>query len=353
MLVEEEWHVAMRTRHYLISQCLDLPFEFAWMALYNQGHDTNVLNITSLTRLTLHLYTYRPAFINFLADLRVLQHTQTINKRTPAKTTLPTPGAGAHFVLNVGSLENSTMCMLFGPPPSTLSRTLRKAEKALTQALDGYKPARISWPSPSRQTKLAKLVEAQEPLLKHTFGFIDGKMFRQLFGYMHIQQPLNADLQNAMYNEWLHSVFVTGPICFASDGCIIWCNHKCPGSWNDSAILFEFRLELTDRRFCPDERMNVVSVSAFPCSTAMTGRILTPLKNADLGRILSSLQSSARMLHTAITSVRQDHEWGMGSIQKVFIRLNLLLPYDPELRGLRLNNLFWLANYRVRVIEIS
>ncbi|KAE8898956.1 hypothetical protein PF001_g16994 [Phytophthora fragariae] len=41
------------------------------------------------------------------------------------------------------------------------------------------------------QEELAKLVEAREPLLKHTFGFIDGKNFK-------VQQPSNADLQNAI-----------------------------------------------------------------------------------------------------------------------------------------------------------
>ncbi|KAE9065446.1 hypothetical protein PF010_g28199 [Phytophthora fragariae] len=35
------------------------------------------------------------------------------------------------------------------------------------------------------------LVEAREPLFKHTFGFIDGKNLR-------VQQPSNADLQNAI-----------------------------------------------------------------------------------------------------------------------------------------------------------
>ncbi|KAJ8571386.1 hypothetical protein ON010_g5448 [Phytophthora cinnamomi] len=100
----------------------------------------------------------------------------------------------------VGSMEQSSLCMMFGAPPSTISRTLRHAEKALAGALDGYAP----------------LVEAREPLLKHTFGFIDGKNFK-------VQQPSNADLQNAMGNGWLHTVFVTGTICFAADGCIIWC----------------------------------------------------------------------------------------------------------------------------------
>ncbi|EGZ27306.1 hypothetical protein PHYSODRAFT_469825, partial [Phytophthora sojae] len=221
-------------------------------------------------------------------------------------------------------------------PPSTISRTLRRAEEALSQALKGYAPARISWPSPARQAELAKLVEAREPLLKHTFGFIDGK-----------------NLRNAMYNGWLHTVFVTGTICFAADGCIIWCKHNCPGSWNDSDTSLGFRSKLLDPTLCPNTRMNVVSDSAFPCSTSMVGRILTPLKDGDLEGILPSLRSSARTLHNAISSVRQAAEWGMGSMRKVYSRLNLPLPYDPELRGHRINNIFRMANYRVRTVGIS
>ncbi|ETK82871.1 hypothetical protein F441_12074 [Phytophthora nicotianae CJ01A1] len=58
-------------------------------------------------------------------------------------------------------------------------------------------------------------------------------------------------------------------------------------------------------------------------------------------------------MHNAIISVRQAAEWGMGSIQKVYSRLNVPLPYDPELRGLRISNMFRLINYRVRTVGIS
>ncbi|EGZ04461.1 hypothetical protein PHYSODRAFT_536349 [Phytophthora sojae] len=43
----------------------------------------------------------------------------------------------------------------------------------------------------------------------------------------------------------------------------------------------------------------------------------------------------------------------MGCVQKVYSRLNLPLPYDPNLRGMRIGNLFRLANYRVRTVGIS
>ncbi|KAG2972141.1 hypothetical protein PC121_g22870 [Phytophthora cactorum] len=104
-----------------------------------------------------------------------------------------------------------------------------------------------------------------------------------------------------MYNGWLHTVFVTGTICFSVDGCIIWARHNYPGSWNDSDTSLGFHNNLLDPTYCPDARMNVVSGSVFPCSTEMTGRILTPRKDGDLERILPSLRSSARTLHNVIT----------------------------------------------------
>ncbi|KAE8906450.1 hypothetical protein PF003_g10122 [Phytophthora fragariae] len=49
-LVEEVWRIAMRTRHYLTTQCLDTPSDSAWMMLYTHVSDINFLNATSLTR---------------------------------------------------------------------------------------------------------------------------------------------------------------------------------------------------------------------------------------------------------------------------------------------------------------
>ncbi|KAI9983898.1 hypothetical protein PInf_005174 [Phytophthora infestans] len=50
MLVAEAWRIAMRSHHYLTTQCLDPPSESAWMILYRHGNDLNFLNATSLTR---------------------------------------------------------------------------------------------------------------------------------------------------------------------------------------------------------------------------------------------------------------------------------------------------------------
>lgn len=85
----------------------------------------------------------------------------------------------------------------------------------------------------------------------------------------------------------------------------------------------------------------------------MTGRILTPLKEGDIGRLVPSVRKAANIMSAAITFVRQPAEWGMGVIEKVYHRLPLPLPYDTNKRKQRLDNLFRLSNYRVRTVGIS
>ncbi|EEY52926.1 uncharacterized protein PITG_19627 [Phytophthora infestans T30-4] len=48
LLVEETWKTAMRSRHYITTQCLDTPSHSAWMVLYKHGNYVNFVNATSL-----------------------------------------------------------------------------------------------------------------------------------------------------------------------------------------------------------------------------------------------------------------------------------------------------------------
>ncbi|GMF20222.1 unnamed protein product [Phytophthora fragariaefolia] len=144
-------------------------------------------------------------------------------------------------------MGQNSLCMLLGSHQAH-HRDTGRPEEAL--ALNGYAPVWTSWPSPTRQVELATMMEAREPLLKHTFGFIEKKNFR--LRYIHeivahydesytlttialkVQLPSIADLPNSMDIGWLHTIFVTGTVCFTADGCIIWTKHNYPGSWNDS-----------------------------------------------------------------------------------------------------------------------
>lgn len=84
---------------------------------------------------------------------------------------------GLLLAFYVGCEYRGRLCLMFGVPP-TLTRVLNAAEDALASALCGFAPARIVWPSLTRQRALAQLVAAKEPMLQFTWGFLDGKNYK-------------------------------------------------------------------------------------------------------------------------------------------------------------------------------
>lgn len=75
---------------------------------------------------------------------------------------------GLLMAFYVGSMGQKTLCSNFGIPNSTLSRVLGEAEDAMRGALTGFPPARIVWPTLTRQKSLARLTAARQPLLQFT-----------------------------------------------------------------------------------------------------------------------------------------------------------------------------------------
>ena len=68
-----------------------------------------------------------------------------------------------------GPADRKTWSEMFGVAPSTLSRTLIKAEIALLEALNASKEADISWPSKDDQIRMALMVERK--VRKHEIPF--------------------------------------------------------------------------------------------------------------------------------------------------------------------------------------
>ncbi|KAE9267140.1 hypothetical protein PR003_g31881 [Phytophthora rubi] len=329
----------VRMRHYITLHCLKDPASASWMDTWSRGTDENFITTTSLSR---------SAFCMLLERFAPFYEIPSRRPKggRPRKLQLHHQVLGLLLAFYVGSMQRASLCKEFGVPPSTLARVLNAAEAALSQALHDFAPARIVWPSLERQKALAPLVARRHHLMQYTWGFLDGKNYR-------VQQPPNPDVQNAHYNGWLHNVFVTGTLCFSADGLIVWAKHNCPGSWNDGDTSLDFRRILADPALNPDTRYGIVADSAFPCGKDMLGRIMTPLKEGDLGRLVPSVRKAAKIMPGAITFIRQSAEWGMGSVEKVYHRLLLPLPYDVHKRKVRLGNLFRLANFRVRTVGIS
>jgi hypothetical protein len=327
----------IRTRHYVTCDCLKPPSESNWNYVYEKGTDTNFVALTSLTRSAFNTLLQRFREYYYIAPpLRVGR---------PNKFQHHHQALGLILVFYCDTIGIKNLCQIFGIPPATISRFLYKAEVALNCCLESEPLAAIKWPSLDEQHLWASKVEMKNELVQRKWGFIDGKNYR-------VQTPTCPDTQNALYNGWLHSVFVTGTMCFGADGTIVWYRHNCPGSWNDGETSRRFQEKLS-RHYINLPGHGVLSDSAFPVRGAMFGRIVTPLKENDLARALPAARFALAALSNAITSLRQSAEWGMGAVEKVYRRLLERLPYNPSRRALRLKTIFHLYNFRVRTTNIS
>jgi hypothetical protein len=256
---------AIRMRNYLtfasLKPCKDCP----WVKLWETGDDKSLISVFSLTRESI-LKLHNKFKFNFI------KHNPTKGGRPRKLSSLGSLLCLLQYYSD--SLGNKSLCQLYGLPPSTLSELLQRGEKALLDTLSQMKEASIKWPNLEQQRHWGELVQHKNELVEGRWGFIDGKNYR-------VQSPSNSDLQNAMYNGWLHSTLITGTICFGVDGTIVWAKHNFPGSWNDGETSRPFQLKL-----CRDDinlpGHGVLSDSAFPVCGDMFGRIVTPLKDGDI-----------------------------------------------------------------------
>ena len=329
--------LSIKTRNYVTCSCLRQVNDSDWMHIYKCADESSFVNLTSLTR---------DSFKKLLVEFAKYYKINTARKGgRPSKLLYHHQALGCILMYYSDTMGYKTLCQIFAIPPPTLSRVLYNGELALARVLKNEYEARIVWPSLEEQRQWALKVEQKNNIVKGRWGFIDGKNLR-------IESPTNEELQNAYYNGWLHSVFVTGSICFGVDGTITWYRHNCPGSWNDGETSRKFQIKLArDDINLPNH--GVLSDSAFPVTGLMFRRIITPLKDNDLERADPAVRGMLLRLSNAIVSLRQSAEWGMGAVEKVYRRLLLKLPYNQKRRALRLSNLFRLYNYRVRTTHIS
>ena len=143
----------MRDRHFLRSTAL-LPtvMRSPWYTLYAKGRDSDLIATISLTRASFDLLLSKfKLFYKF--------------KSGPSKSGRPPRVRDHHCVLSLllhsycSPADRKTWCELFGIAPSTLSRTLIRAEIALLETLNATKEAEIRWPSKEDQIRMALLVE--------------------------------------------------------------------------------------------------------------------------------------------------------------------------------------------------
>ncbi|KAI9909923.1 hypothetical protein PsorP6_010191 [Peronosclerospora sorghi] len=326
-----EAHMAARERYYLTSSVLPLPFELAWAQLYRHGTDAHFIHMMGIPS----------------SDYwRLLcLTTQSAAARAARDDQRDLPVIARRWRSPLSSTRATATPSTCARPLAALPRRscmLRRAEEALEVALSTLTDDEIRCSTEREQLRWASWIAEREPIVQRKFGFINGKNFR-------VQEPSCAHTQNALYNGWLHYVLVTGTIAFGGDGCIIWMKHNCSGSWNDGDTSQEFREKLLDPTSTL-QHLGVLADAAFPVTGSMFGRIVTPLKDGDLLRSVAqgTNEAEVKRVKSAITSIRQAAEWGIGVVDRVFRRLHGLLPFEPVVRRRRLANIHHLYNLRVR-----
>lgn len=327
----------IRTRHDTNSHCLPHPSTSASVSLLLSMDDVAYISRLGLPAATFHKLLQQ--FHHFIPR----HNPHGLGGRPPKLN----PAQALALVLEfyASTCELKTLGALYGITPRQAGRWLQRGESALYKVLRNVPLARISWPSFDTQVTWGTHMQQFFPLVPNRFGYVDGKN-------LPVQEPSDVDLQNAMYNGWLHCVLVTGVLCFGCDGTLIWVKHNVVGSWNDGEVAGKLFSKLLDPA-CTLPNFGLVSDTAFPTAKDMFMKIVTPLKENELENIPFALQRMCSQVSAEITSMRQTCEWGMGAIQKPFRRLTMPLPYDYNVRHKRLCNMFRLWNVRVRTTGIT
>jgi hypothetical protein len=316
--------ITVRSRNDISNTALCTPDKSSWVFLDKSSSDESFLNIVGLNR---------SGFDRLFRKFKRYYTFRFVGPRGGRPSKLSKRQAlGMLLQFYASTSELKQIAQLHGLRKNTASRLLIKAEKALCLALRHDPLGSVKWPSKDKQREWGLLVNNKFPLIHGRFGFVDGKNYK-------VKKPSKIDLQNAMYNGWLHATLVTGVLCFGVDGCLIWGKHNCVGSWNDGDMSRDLQEKLLNDDII-ERNHGLVSDTAFPVGQHLIGKIITPLKEGDLDRANPRAQLALITLSNSITSLRQACEWGVGSIEKVWRQLLVPLPFNQKTREIRLNNIF-------------
>ncbi|KAG2976655.1 hypothetical protein PC119_g22113 [Phytophthora cactorum] len=155
-------------RHYLTAPSLLKPDVAPWTYIWLFGPDKNLLNVTDLSRSLFDWLLQRFALYYNIPRFRS-------RGGQPRKLESHHEVLGLVMAFYVGSMQHKSLCTTFGVPTSTLSRVLSGAEGALKSALAGFHPARIVWPTLSRQKALSRPNAIDPNCLPSHGGLLTGR----------------------------------------------------------------------------------------------------------------------------------------------------------------------------------
>jgi len=340
--VMQQDHDGIRVRHHMTRKALLPPHLSPWRRLLHSQCDRSLITTTgfSFAAFSALLVHFEP---HFESCYRLYVPLPKRHSNPRHLNTCDVLGLALTYLNS--TMRQKTLSMQFGLTPSSLSRYLWSGMLALRMSLGDCEAAAVEWPTIDEMTEYSAITNLRELLVNNVFGFVDGLNLK-------VQEPHDSLLQNSHYNGWLSGTFVSMVAVFDPLGCIRWARYNCPGSWHDAWIAHPLRELMCDQQKTPSP-FAIVADTAFPRTKDLLGRIITPLKDDELGSF--SLQDlPARLaMSRSVTSLRQAAEWGMRGLQGPFARLTIPLPTDAAKRERILCTVLHLHNLRARWVGLN
>ena len=108
-------------------------------------------------------------------------------------------------------MQDVSLMEIFALTPSTVSRYINFSLEILLEILRRLKDAQVRWPKGDEFMELNALALVRHPLLHGAFGTLDGLN-------LPVQESADDEIENATYNGWLHSHFVSSVLAFSASG---------------------------------------------------------------------------------------------------------------------------------------
>ncbi|KAI0740008.1 hypothetical protein BC629DRAFT_278976 [Irpex lacteus] len=110
------------------------------------------------------------------------------------------------------TMREVSLQQIFALVPSTVNRYIHAAVDVLYDVLEVMPEAKIKWPSTEAECEeYARIIQERHNLLVKAFGVVDGLNLL-------VETSSDEDMENAMYNGWLHGHYVSNIIVFSPKG---------------------------------------------------------------------------------------------------------------------------------------
>ena len=230
IIINEKKRMNLRRRHYLTRAALTEPNQSAWREIKNSKDDMAFLDTTGMTY---------AVFLELLKAFKKCWDGPIVQSRGRKRvlTIEDVLGLVLHYLNSC--MRQKTLAEVFGIVPSSVSKYLCKGLGCLLLALETFAAAKVKWPSLSEVLEYGAMINSREPLLTHSFGFVDGLN-------VPVQESGDPDIQNAYYNGYLCACYVSNVFVFAPNGKIIFAAINRPGSWHDSQVARKLYDKLRD-----------------------------------------------------------------------------------------------------------